>query len=283
MALGEGRPLARVRLRRRGQELLLTDGTYLLGRDATCHILLDDAKVSRRHARLNINADQVFVEDLGSMNGLFINGARLSGTQQLFDGDWMTAGSEELEILIGDASRRQKPSSTMDELTPVPSSTEADAVKRISEPPEDSDTTQKSRALEILANIADRALDAGRVQDAEDLLKTTLLDLMQEATAGHAIDPDAQDFALRYALRLAQATGSGRWFDYAVDLLRSQRSPCTQSTAAALRLTLKRLPSVDVTRLENYLKALRQATGNVEAMGSVPRVEELLHEALRKR
>lgn len=278
----EDKPAPHVRLRRRGQELLLTEGSYLLGRDATCHILLDDPKVSRRHARLAVQRDQVLIEDLGSMNGLYVNGVRLAGTQPLFDGDWITAGAEELELCIGDARRPRTPVSTVDEGTPIPSSSAKDAERRISEPPEDNETTQKSRALEILANIADRALDMGRLQDAEDLLKTTLLNVIHEANAGHLIEEDSLDFAVRYSLRLAQSTQKPRWFDYAVDLLRSQKAVCSPSTAAALKLTLKELPSADPQRLQNYAESLRR-DGSSEAKGSASRVDELVEELQRRR
>ncbi len=277
----EDKPAPHVRLRRRGQELLLTEGTYLLGRDATCHILLDDPKVSRRHARLNVQREQVVIEDLGSMNGLYVNGVRLSGTQPLFDGDWLTAGAEELELVIGEGRRARTPVSTVDEVTPVSSSDAKDALRRISEPPEDTDTTQKSRALEILASIADRALDMGRLQDAEDLLKTTLLDVIHEANAGHQLEPDSLDFAVRYSLRLAQSTGKPRWFDYAVDLLRSQRVACSPSTVTALRLTLKELPAVDPQRLENYAETLRR-DGSQDAKSSADRIDDLVEEARQK-
>lgn len=260
----------------------MTEGIYLLGRDASCHILLDDAKVSRRHARINVRGEQVSIDDLGSMNGLYVNGVRLTGSQPLFDGDWLTAGSEELEVLIGDSNRRRSAASTQDEFTPVPSSNEAETNRRVSEPPNDPETTQKSRALEILASIADRAIDAGRFDDAEDLLKTTLLDMAQEVSLGHELEQDSLDFAVRYALRLAQTSGTSRWFDFTVDLLKGQRAPCTQAIAASLRLTMKGLASVDMDRLTTYAKALRQS-GNATAVASATLVDELVSDAVRKR
>jgi len=271
----------RVRLRRRGQELLLADGTYLLGRDASCHILLDDAKVSRRHAKLSVHGEQVIVEDLGSMNGIYVNGVRVSSQQPLFDGDWLTAGNEELEVCIGEL-RRRTPARTLDEFTPVPPSSRSEADKRISQPPDDADTTQRSRALEILASIADRALEAGRLQDAEDLLKTTLLDVAQEASLGHGIEPDTLDFAVEYALRLAQSSARARWFEYSLDLLTSQKSPCSGETADALKRTVAALPSVDLGRIQRYLQVLHQA-GTPDAAMSVKRVELVLADAMDKR
>lgn len=280
-SLEDRKAYTRVRLRRRGQELLLADGTYLLGRDVSCHVLLDDAKVSRRHAKLTVHGDQVRVEDLGSMNGIYVNGVRVQTQQLLFDGDWLTAGNEEIEICIGEL-RRKTPARTMDEMTPVPPSSPAEADKRISEPPEDAETTQRSRALEILASIADRALGGGRVQDAEDLLKTTLLDVAQESNVGHSVEPETLDFAVQYALHLARATTRSRWLDYALDLLKAQRAPCTSERAQALKLTIAALPSVDVDRIHGYIQALRDA-GGAEAPMSVKRLEQLLTAALAKR
>jgi hypothetical protein len=244
--------------------------------------LLDDAKVSRRHARINVRGEQLTIDDLGSMNGLYVNGVRLTGSQPLFDGDWLTAGSEELEVLVGDSANRRTAASTQDEFTPVPASTEAEASRRISEPPDDPETTQKSRALEILASIADRALDTSRLEDAEDLLKTTLLDMAQEVSLGHQLEPDSLQFAVKYSLRLAQASGTGRWFDFTIDLLKGQRAPCTTVLVSNLRSTMKRLASVDHERLGAYAAALR-ASGNSEAVASAAAVDELTAEAGRKR
>jgi pSer/pThr/pTyr-binding forkhead associated (FHA) protein len=273
MGIGDVRAVTRVRLRHRGQELLLTEGSYLLGRDASCHILLDDAKVSRRHARINVRGEQVSIDDLGSMNGLYVNGVRLTGSQPLFDGDWLTAGAEELEMVIGDGVARRSATATQDEFSPVPSSSAAETTRRISEPPDNAETTQKSRALEILASIADRALEMGR---------TTLLDMAQESSLGHELEAESLEFTVRYALRLAHANGSGRWFDFTVDLLRGQRAPCTASVASDLRATMKRVTAVDVGRLSAYSRTLRES-GNVTAAQSATVVDELIQEASRKR
>jgi pSer/pThr/pTyr-binding forkhead associated (FHA) protein len=279
----EPKPLTRVRLRRRGQELLLAEGSFLLGRDASCHVLLDDAKISRRHARLNVRGEHVTVEDLGSMNGVYVNGVRLTSMQPLFDGDWITIGSEELEVCVGEVRRGREAQATVDEFTPVPSSSPEETTRRISEPPDDPDTTQRSRALEILASIADRALETGRLQDAEDLLKTTLLDVLQEASLGHQVEPDSSQFALDYSLRLAEALGKSRWFDYAVDLLKAQRAACSAAIAASLSAAVKKLAMVDRDRLQSYANVLRQTQISAEHVSSAARVDAVLAQAHKKR
>ncbi len=277
------RPLTRVRLRRRGQELMLAEGSYLLGRDSSCHILLDDAKISRRHARISVQRDHVQIEDLGSMNGVFVNGVRLTTIQPLFDGDWISIGSEELEVCIGEVRRPREAISTQDEFTPLPPSDEAETQRRISEPPSDADTTQRSRALEILASIADRALDGNRLQDAEDLLKTTLLDVLQEASLGHPVEPDSLEFAVDYALKLAGTTRKSRWFDYSIDLLKSQRALLDDKMAASLRRAMGQLQMVDVDRIQSYIKTLKSLPESLAAAAAVERAEGLLSDALGKR
>jgi pSer/pThr/pTyr-binding forkhead associated (FHA) protein len=49
------------------------EGPVVLGRDAGADVVLDDARVSRRHARMTPEPGGIVVEDLGSRNGTFVN------------------------------------------------------------------------------------------------------------------------------------------------------------------------------------------------------------------
>jgi len=64
----------------------------VLGRDLANEIVISDPEVSRRHARFFIRDESVFVEDLGSTNGTFLNGERIASPQQLRMGDVITFG-----------------------------------------------------------------------------------------------------------------------------------------------------------------------------------------------
>jgi predicted component of type VI protein secretion system len=64
----------------------------LLGRDLANEIAISDPEVSRRHARFYMQDENVMVEDLGSTNGSFLNGERISSPQQLRAGDVITLG-----------------------------------------------------------------------------------------------------------------------------------------------------------------------------------------------
>jgi pSer/pThr/pTyr-binding forkhead associated (FHA) protein len=75
-----------------GKVLPLEKSEMHVGRDVTNELVISDEKVSRRHARLYSEGDQFVVEDLGSTNGTFINGARLSGPHLLRVGEQITFG-----------------------------------------------------------------------------------------------------------------------------------------------------------------------------------------------
>jgi DNA-binding winged helix-turn-helix (wHTH) protein len=60
---------------------------FVIGRGEDCDIVLPDRQVSRHHFRVVRDADGYNVEDLGSKNGTYINGAPVRGSMQLQDGD----------------------------------------------------------------------------------------------------------------------------------------------------------------------------------------------------
>jgi predicted component of type VI protein secretion system len=62
-----------------GQVIALEDDVLTLGRDPLSDIILDDAEVSRHHAKLVRQADGYMIQDMGSTNGSFVDGERLGG------------------------------------------------------------------------------------------------------------------------------------------------------------------------------------------------------------
>jgi pSer/pThr/pTyr-binding forkhead associated (FHA) protein len=56
-------------------------------------VWIDDESVSRRHARIRVQADSAVLEDLGSKNGTFLGGNRLTGPEELRDGDEIRFGT----------------------------------------------------------------------------------------------------------------------------------------------------------------------------------------------
>jgi DNA-binding winged helix-turn-helix (wHTH) protein len=74
------------------REFPLVDGDHIVGRDASSSIRLDSPKVSRQHARLTVRGVSATVLDLGSKNGSFVRGIRLTAPRMLQPGDDLRIG-----------------------------------------------------------------------------------------------------------------------------------------------------------------------------------------------
>jgi len=68
-----------------------------IGRDAQCAVQVEGTWVSRQHARIAWTGTEYIVEDLGSTNGTFVNGERVSGPRALKSGDFLQLG-EQVEL-----------------------------------------------------------------------------------------------------------------------------------------------------------------------------------------
>ncbi len=76
----------------------LSAGEMLIGSSIECDFVLPDPTVSRRHARLSIDADVLMIEDLGSRNGCFVNGERLVAPRTLTAGTALRLGEVALRV-----------------------------------------------------------------------------------------------------------------------------------------------------------------------------------------
>ena len=89
------------------QNYEITQETTTLGRDIASDIVINDRETSRHHLRLLRSDDSITVEDLGSTNGTFVNGKRVSGITPLQNGDMIGLG--ETVILEFEIHRAPQP------------------------------------------------------------------------------------------------------------------------------------------------------------------------------
>jgi pSer/pThr/pTyr-binding forkhead associated (FHA) protein len=69
-----------------------------LGRDKGAEIVLHDPEVSRRHARFESHEGFVYLEDLKSSNGTFLNGRRITEAIEIRQGDEIDVGTTRILV-----------------------------------------------------------------------------------------------------------------------------------------------------------------------------------------
>jgi predicted component of type VI protein secretion system len=81
-----------------GRSIAIKRNRLLIGRAEECDVRPLSEEVSRRHCAVVVGPADVWVEDLGSRNGTFVNGDRIAAKTRLSDGDLLRVGSLELKL-----------------------------------------------------------------------------------------------------------------------------------------------------------------------------------------
>jgi len=252
------------------QDIALSIGTFFIGRSADCQLALDDSMVSRRHAALHIAPEGAFIEDLGSRNGVFLNGVRIEKSEPLHDADQIRIGSQDLGFHTGE-----------DLTHPASSRRDARVTRRemritqlaLHDPDDPSEqtfvatgpmTTVPGRAatgLAIIGGVADKAFALGRADEAERVLQRALADILTRAASGD-VDPEQAERAVGYALRLATATGRGVWIDYGFRLYTALGVLLPARIVDELYAAVRKVNHADKSVLRAYTARLREAAAS---------------------
>lgn len=84
--------------KRAGRAISMKRDKLLIGRAEDCDLRPLSEEVSRKHCAFIRKGDHLWVEDLRSRNGTFVNGLKLTEPKQLADGDLVRVGSLELKV-----------------------------------------------------------------------------------------------------------------------------------------------------------------------------------------
>lgn len=245
------------------QSIELRPGIVIIGRSSGCHIVLDDAMVSRRHAQLTVGSEVVSVEDFGSVNGVYVNSRRIKGNEALRDGDHIQIGTQELVLratLRSEAAEPVEQRFLADTLHGM--QTKELAGRALPAVVTESEATFSAHTLDLLGGVAEKVLALGRGEEAEKMLSMTLGNLLGEVRAGrgNASSPHVFDKAALYAVRLADATGKGKWVDYAVELFTLLSRTLPAPVVDQLYEVLRKVSAINLPALRAYVDMLKDQT-----------------------
>jgi hypothetical protein len=269
------------RLRYLQHDLELSEGQFAVGRNASCQLSLDDPLVSRRHALLTVTGNGVRIEDLQSRNGVLVNGARIESAVELQVGDKIVIGSQEMtlvESLSREHASAKVTSGNMPRMTlsrmeaamqaPLsPGEQSSVSFSAVSIPSSSSGVIEgeaepsmlrRVDGFRLLGGVAEKALAMGRADEAERLLAGALTDVIEACRGGRRIPASLAEQAARFSAKLATSTGKGAWADYVIELYLGQGRPCPAAVIDELYSAFRKVSSVDVARLREYIEVLRE-------------------------
>lgn len=100
---------------------------FVVGRADSADLSINDASLSRRHARITREWNDIYIEDLGSKNGVVVNGRKISSLTRIKDGDRIYLGTLHLAFMDPLATQSE-PKVTEPEIDQAPELAEKEAI-----------------------------------------------------------------------------------------------------------------------------------------------------------
>ena len=258
------------RLRHLQHDFELGLGEFAIGRRPECQLSLDDPLVSRKHALLVVGPESVLIKDLGSRNGVVVNGTKIDTSRVLLDGDRIVIGSQEMTIMARPAAQAhhyvRRSTTGAQTLSSMSRPMSLEPTRIQSEPVRDPARevvradAKRVDSFPLLSTLADKALAMGRPEDAERILSSLMLEVLNNAQRGDVLPAETIDQAAQYGVRLANATSKGSWVDYVITLYAAVRRPCPAHLVDELHNVVRKTSAVDLGGLRSYVELLRASS-----------------------
>lgn len=266
--------MARYRLRFLLQEFDLPRGVTLIGRSSDCHVTIEDPLVSRQHARIVIDDDGARCEDLGSRNGVKVNGVLARGATKLKDGDRLRIGTQELVFCTVGVAAQPPTAKTTGFLRycascrlPYPQELAAcpacGATEQVDEETLNGPlgvASQNAWGIQLLIEVMEKALRVGRVQDAVRVVQRAKTQLEENLPAGVTIESEQIHSLASSTLRVASAAGEPAWACWIAHLYGQLHIAPPESVLALFEGVAKAFPNELAPSLADLLSALREKT-----------------------
>ncbi len=281
---------SRYRLRFHLQEFDLLQGVTLIGRSSECEVTIEDPLVSRQHARIVIEGGKVNVEDLGSRNGVKINGAAVRKPTQLKDRDRLRIGTQELVFCevtqqAADSARavritgylRYCAQCGMPYPQEAPACPTCGSTEQVDESGvHDGDTAKESWGLQLVMEVVDKALALDRAVEAARMLSRARQQVDERVAIGDQIPKDELERLMLLSIRVAVETSDASWAAWSIRTYASTTAVPTPNVLTAWESAVTKFGAslrTEFVRLAQVLGARRDAAGSADA---VLRVNEIV-------
>jgi hypothetical protein len=217
--------MTRYRLRFHLQEVDLQQGVTYIGRSEECAVTIEDPLVSRRHARVLVQGEDVILEDLGSRNGVRVNGKALQASQSLVDGDRVRIGTQDF-VFCRVQQRKVDESARTTGVLRLCAQCKAPYAREMVSCPNcgtvqrtDEETlsgsfgpmSQYSWSVQLMIEALEKALGLDRFLDADRILRRTTALLEERLASGEEVSAAQLGPLVGAAERICNATGDVTW------------------------------------------------------------------------
>jgi hypothetical protein len=238
MTVVHKRVVPKYRIRFLLQELELAGTEVVLGRSPDCQVTIEDPLVSRRHATISLVGTHATISDLGSRNGVRLNGELINEHAVLCNNDRIRLGTQDLVFLVVDpdkSSRQTRATGMIRQCQscsrPFPEApscphcgasviaqtqtAEFDTITGLIVEPE------AGWAFQLLGEVVERALNADRVAEAERALQRAAKEIDERVRNNRGVDAVSLSKLSLYAFRLAESQGRIEWVRWVLDLYKA--------------------------------------------------------------
>jgi hypothetical protein len=172
------------------------------------------------------------VEDLGSRNGVSVNGSKIVRPQSLKPGDRVHIGDQELTLLRGSGTGAW---------------TEPQA------------PTQRFDGLTVISELTEKAIALGRIEEAERLVEAPINQLIQDLIERREVPAALISRATPLGMRLAVVTTKRVWVDKLVAMYVQLKRPWPADVIDEMYEIARRVSGIDRAALKAYVAALQVA------------------------
>jgi hypothetical protein len=260
-----------------GVEIGVGLGEHMVGRGADCSVCIEDPLASRRHAVITVTPESASIRDLGSRNGVLVNGDEIDGERVLAAGDLIMLGSQAMTVVQirrdshpGKPPRdapgpRTHPTLPIARVALLSGKATQESGERprtlppipvlVAAPPSDDELGAQGRAattrggsdafyrpvgaFRLIVEAARRAAAAGQSARAEKILEVPLNEVLRALSAGKLVDPQILADAASEATMLCELTHRTHWVAYVRELFEQQKLPVPPALAARLHAAMR--------------------------------------------